>query len=88
MTSEGRRRLALAMKRRWAAKRTGAQAKQATTKKSRTERGGPSKTGRSDEAPLGREAHGLSDKEKSGLIRPASETSGTNKPGRPEDRQP
>jgi hypothetical protein len=34
MTPEGRRRLALAMKRRWAAKRTGAQAKKATTKKS------------------------------------------------------
>jgi hypothetical protein len=33
MTSEGRRRLALAMKRRWAAKRTGAQAKKAITKK-------------------------------------------------------
>jgi hypothetical protein len=33
MTSEGRRRLALAMERRWAAKRTGAQAKKATTKK-------------------------------------------------------
>jgi hypothetical protein len=33
MTPEGRRRLALAMKRRWAAKRTGAQAKKATTKK-------------------------------------------------------
>jgi len=30
MTPEGRRRLALAMKRRWAAKRTGAQAKKAT----------------------------------------------------------
>jgi len=33
MTPEGRRRLALAMKRRWAAKRTGAQAKKATTKR-------------------------------------------------------
>jgi hypothetical protein len=33
MTPEGRRRLALAMKRRWAAKRTGAQAKKATAKK-------------------------------------------------------
>jgi hypothetical protein len=33
MTPEGRRRLALAMKRRWAAKRTGTQAKKATTKK-------------------------------------------------------
>lgn len=33
MTPEGRRRLALAMKRRWAAKRAGAQAKKATTKK-------------------------------------------------------
>lgn len=33
MTPEGRRRLALAMKRRWAAKRTGAQAKKAATKK-------------------------------------------------------
>jgi hypothetical protein len=33
MTPEGRRRLALAMKKRWAAKRTGAQAKKATTKK-------------------------------------------------------
>ena len=32
MTPEGRRRLALAMKRRWAAKRTGAQAKKATKK--------------------------------------------------------
>lgn len=34
MTPEGRRRLALAMKRRWAAKRTGKQAKKATAKKS------------------------------------------------------
>jgi hypothetical protein len=34
MTPEGRRRLALAMKRRWAAKRAGAQAKKATAKKS------------------------------------------------------
>jgi hypothetical protein len=33
MTPEGRRRLALAMKRRWAAKRTGAQAKKSATKK-------------------------------------------------------
>lgn len=33
MTPEGRRRLALAMKRRWAAKRSGAQAKKATTKR-------------------------------------------------------
>jgi hypothetical protein len=33
MTPEGRRRVALAMKRRWAAKRTGTQAKKATTKK-------------------------------------------------------
>ena len=33
MTPEGRRRLALAMKKRWAAKRTGAQAKKATAKK-------------------------------------------------------
>jgi hypothetical protein len=33
MTPEGRRRLALAMKRRWAVKRTGAQAKKATAKK-------------------------------------------------------
>jgi hypothetical protein len=33
MTPEGRRRLALAMKRRWAAKRTGAQAGKAATKK-------------------------------------------------------
>ena len=33
MSPEGRRRLALAMKRRWAAKRTGAQAKKATAKK-------------------------------------------------------
>ena len=33
MTPEGRRRLALAMKRRWAAKRTGFQAKKAATKK-------------------------------------------------------
>jgi hypothetical protein len=35
MTPEGRRRLALAMKRRWAAKRTGAQAKKATAKRKR-----------------------------------------------------
>jgi hypothetical protein len=41
MTPEGRRRLALAMKRRWAAKRTGAQAKKATAKKT-----GLSATGR------------------------------------------
>ncbi|HWE53420.1 MAG TPA: hypothetical protein VG273_26745 [Bryobacteraceae bacterium] len=34
MTPAGRRRLALAMKRRWAAKRTGIQAKKATAKKS------------------------------------------------------
>ena len=33
MTPEGRRRLAQAMKRRWAAKRTGAQAKKSSTKK-------------------------------------------------------
>lgn len=33
LTAEGRRRLALAMKRRWAAKRAGAQAKKATAKK-------------------------------------------------------
>lgn len=33
MTPEGRRRLALAMKRRWAAKRTGNQAKKAITKR-------------------------------------------------------
>jgi hypothetical protein len=33
MTPEGRRRLALAMKRRWAAKRAGTSAKKATTKK-------------------------------------------------------
>jgi hypothetical protein len=33
MTPEGRRRLGLAMKKRWAAKRTGAKAKKATAKK-------------------------------------------------------
>jgi len=42
MTPEGRRRLALAMKRRWAAKRTGAQAKKATT----TKKSGVSPAGR------------------------------------------
>jgi hypothetical protein len=40
MTPEGRRRLALAMKRRWAAKRTGAQAKKATAKKTGLSEGG------------------------------------------------
>lgn len=34
MTPEGRRRLSLAMRRRWATKRTGTQAKKAATKKS------------------------------------------------------
>jgi len=38
MTPEGRRRLALAMKRRWAAKRTGVQAKKATTRKATTKK--------------------------------------------------
>lgn len=39
MIPEGRRRLALAMKRRWAAKRTGAQAKKATKKRGLTAAG-------------------------------------------------
>jgi hypothetical protein len=39
MTPEGRRRLALAMKRRWAAKRTGTQAKKATKKRGLTPAG-------------------------------------------------
>ena len=38
MTPEGRRRLALAMKRRWAAKRTGAQANEAKAKKATTKK--------------------------------------------------
>jgi hypothetical protein len=46
MTPEGRRRLALAMKRRWAAKRTGAQAKKATTKRPTTKRTGLTAAGR------------------------------------------
>ncbi|HWE53624.1 MAG TPA: hypothetical protein VG273_27795 [Bryobacteraceae bacterium] len=46
MTPEGRRRLALAMKRRWAAKRTGTQAKKTTTKKSITKKTGLTAAGR------------------------------------------
>ena len=46
MTPEGRRRLALAMKRRWAAKRTGAQAKKATPKESITKKTGLTVAGR------------------------------------------
>lgn len=46
MTLEGRRRLALAMKRRWAAKRTGAQAKKATAKKAAAKKTGLTPAGR------------------------------------------
>ena len=46
MTPEGRRRLALAMKRRWAAKRTGKQAKKATAKKATAKKAGLSAAGR------------------------------------------
>jgi hypothetical protein len=45
MTPEGRRRLALAMKRRWAAKRTGKQAKQATAKKATAKKATAKKAG-------------------------------------------
>jgi len=45
MTPEGRRRLALAMRRRWAAKRTGAQAKKATTKTATTKKATAKRTG-------------------------------------------
>jgi hypothetical protein len=46
MTPEGRRRLALAMKRRWAAKRTGAQAKKVTPRKATAKKIGLSAVGR------------------------------------------
>ena len=46
MTPEGRKRLALAMKRRWAAKRTGAQARKSATKKAATKKAGLSAAGR------------------------------------------
>ena len=45
MTPEGRRRLALAMKRRWAAKRTGAQAKKVTPRKATAKKTGLSAVG-------------------------------------------
>ena len=46
MTPEGRRRLALAMKKRWAAKRTGAQANEARAKKATAKKAGLSAAGR------------------------------------------
>ena len=45
MTPEGRKRLALAMKRRWAAKRTGAQARKSATKKVATKKAATKKAG-------------------------------------------